>query len=293
MTIMAGGIGNGVPTRWMRGEAGPASPATTSTAQAPTPQAASVSAKAYSSVRKEEHSGRCLPRAFPCNSLLLQRLAPRLLALRPEAERRRNSAAAGMNLYAPPHTRRPEGDEAADSAEGGKAMAARCPLRSSLYRIGLIVCLLIGSTSALAAAKPRAPLKARAAHRLTSARVTSRHTQVGKASWYGPGRQGKKTASGQRFDQQQLTAAHRTLPLGTRAKVTNLETGQAVQVKINDRGPHARGRIIDLSRAAARRIGLKKDGTTRVRVEASPLSPGSQTAVASHRYAHKAEKRST
>jgi rare lipoprotein A len=173
-------------------------------------------------------------------------------------------------------------------------MIAGCQLRSSLWRVGFIVCLLLAEgNSALAAAKPRAPLKSRAAHRWASPRVTSRPTQVGKASWYGPGHQGKKTASGQRFDQQQLTAAHRTLPLGTRAKVTNLETGQAVQVKINDRGPHARGRIIDLSRAAAQRIGLKKDGTARVRVEASPLSPRSQTAMASHRHAHKAEKRRT
>src|SRR5262249_47586075 len=177
-------------------------------------------------------------------------------------------AAAGMSLSSAPHQRRPE--VPACSAEGGKAMAIRCLLRSSCWSVGLMGCLLLAAGhSALAAAKPHAPLKARAAHRWAFPRVTSRTTQVGKASWYGPGHQGKKTATGQRFDQQQLTAAHRTLPLGTRAKVTNLETGQAVQVTINDRGPQARGRIIDLSRAAAQRIGLKKDGTTRVRVEAS------------------------
>ena len=156
-------------------------------------------------------------------------------------------------------------------------MAAGYPLRSSLCRIGLLVCLLMEGSTTLAVAKPRTPLTGRASHRLAPHRGPSRTSQVGKASWYGPGYQGKKTASGERFNQRQLTAAHRTLPLGTRAKVTNLETGQAVHVTINDRGPHAKGRIIDLSRAAAQQIGLKKDGTNRVRVEASPPQ-GSKTA---------------
>ena len=77
-------------------------------------------------------------------------------------------------------------------------------------------------------------------------------TQVGWASWYGKPHQGRKTASGERFSRQQLTAAHRSLPLGTTVKVTNLRTMQQVMVKINDRGPYAgRKRIIDLSEAAA------------------------------------------
>ena len=121
--------------------------------------------------------------------------------------------------------------------------------------------------------------------------VTHRVNQVGKASWYGPGRQGKKTASGERFHPQQLTAAHRTLPLGTRAKVTNLETGQAVQVTINDRGPRAKGRIIDLSQAAAQKIGLKKDGNARVRVEASPSRQVAQAALTSRRLVNKVENK--
>ena len=167
-------------------------------------------------------------------------------------------------------------------------MPAGRTLCSYSWRVALLLCLLLVNESwGLAALKPRAPV------RPASHEVTHRLQQVGKASWYGPKQQGKHTASGKRFDQRQLTAAHRTLPLGTSAKVTNLETGQAVQVEITDRGPHAKGRIIDLSRAAAQRIGLKTDGTARVRVEASPRSPGSPTAVASHRHAHKAEKRST
>lgn len=90
--------------------------------------------------------------------------------------------------------------------------------------------------------------------------------QVGTASWYGPGFHGKKTASGKRFNQQALTAAHRSLPLGTRAKVTNLRNGKVVMVTINDRGPHSGGRIIDLSRAAARQLAM--GGTAPVRIVA-------------------------
>lgn len=77
----------------------------------------------------------------------------------------------------------------------------------------------------------------------------------GTASWYGRAHQGKETASGERFDMHALTAAHRTLPLGTRVLVTNLANGRAVQVRINDRGPVLPDRIIDLSYAAARALG--------------------------------------
>jgi rare lipoprotein A len=92
--------------------------------------------------------------------------------------------------------------------------------------------------------------------------------QVGMASWYGAHHQGRKTASGERFSRGQLTAAHRALPLGTKVKVTNLRTKQDVIVKINDRGPFGGGkrRIIDLSEAAAKRIGLVERGTERVQV---------------------------
>lgn len=92
--------------------------------------------------------------------------------------------------------------------------------------------------------------------------------QIGKASWYGPGFHGKKTASGQRFNQHALTAAHPRLPLGSRAKVTNLQNGREVEVTINDRGPHGGGRIIDLSRAAAKRLAM--GGTARVSIVTLP-----------------------
>ena len=92
--------------------------------------------------------------------------------------------------------------------------------------------------------------------------------QVGEASWYGKDFHGKKTASGETFDQHDLTAAHPTLPMGTKAKVTNLETGKSVQVEINDRGPYSKGRDIDLSKEAAKEIGMKKDGASPVKIEA-------------------------
>lgn len=82
----------------------------------------------------------------------------------------------------------------------------------------------------------------------------------GKASWYGPGFQGKRTASGERFDMNALTAAHRTLPFGTRVRVRNLRNGREVVVRVNDRGPHVNDRIIDLSKAAAAALDLVQAG---------------------------------
>jgi rare lipoprotein A len=96
--------------------------------------------------------------------------------------------------------------------------------------------------------------------------------QVGEASWYGKGFHGKKTASGEKFDQQDLTAAHPTLPMGTEATVTNLETGKSVDVTINDRGPYSKGRDIDLSKEAGKEIGIEKDGAAPVKIEAK-VSP--------------------
>jgi rare lipoprotein A len=93
--------------------------------------------------------------------------------------------------------------------------------------------------------------------------------QRGEASYYGTRHQGRKTASGKKFDANGRTAAHPTLPLGTKAKVTNLDTGKSVDVTITDRGPHARGRDIDLSKGAAADIGLgKKTGAAPVEIEA-------------------------
>ncbi|CAD5107991.1 septal ring lytic transglycosylase RlpA family protein [Zestomonas carbonaria] len=93
------------------------------------------------------------------------------------------------------------------------------------------------------------------------------YDNTGKASWYGAKHHGKKTASGERFDQNALTAAHRSLPFGTRVRVTNLNNDRSVVVRINDRGPYARGRIIDVSRKAAEQLGMLGAGVVPVRVQ--------------------------
>ena len=101
---------------------------------------------------------------------------------------------------------------------------------------------------------------------------------VGQASYYADKYHGRPTASGERFDNGQLTAAHRTLPFGTKVRVTNLVNGRSVVVRVNDRGPFVTGRIIDLSQAAAKRIDMVRAGVVRVRVE--PLGRGGGRAVA-------------
>jgi len=93
-------------------------------------------------------------------------------------------------------------------------------------------------------------------------------SETGKASYYAQAHHGKRTASGERFDQNALTAAHRTLPFGTRVRVTNLNNERSVVVRINDRGPFVRGRVIDVSRAAAVRLEMLRAGVVPVRVEA-------------------------
>ncbi len=97
--------------------------------------------------------------------------------------------------------------------------------------------------------------------------VNYRYRETGIASWYGTKFDGRPTANGEIFDMNRLTAAHRTLPLPSIVRVTNLENGRAVRVRVNDRGPFARGRIIDLSRRAAQLLGFRYKGTARVRVE--------------------------
>ena len=89
----------------------------------------------------------------------------------------------------------------------------------------------------------------------------------GEASWYGPGFHGNKTANGERYDMHKLTAAHRTLPLGSIAVVRSLTSGRQVTVRINDRGPFARGRVLDLSLAGAKAIGMTGKGTDRIELQ--------------------------
>ncbi len=108
------------------------------------------------------------------------------------------------------------------------------------------------------------------------------YVEEGLASWYGPGFHGKPPSTGERYDMHAMTAAHKTLPMGTHVKVTNLENGRSTLLRINDRGPFVEGRIIDLSRAAARELDTKRQGLARVRVEAVQLATEERQGTSTH-----------
>src|SRR5262249_7614642 len=152
---------------------------------------------------------------------------------------------------------------------------ARSRLRRA-FRVGFRIGLAAGIACLAACATRRSPAPAAAPP------AGSGSSEEGVASWYGgpDGFEGKPTASGEIYDGNQLTAAHRTLPLGTLVDVQNLENGKTLRVRINDRGPFVKGRIVDLSRAAARELGVIGPGTASVRltvvapgVEPTPVSP--------------------
>lgn len=106
------------------------------------------------------------------------------------------------------------------------------------------------------------------------------YNRTGEASWYGPGFHGKLTANGETFNKNAMTAAHTTLPLNSMVRVTNLNNGRAVTVRLNDRGPFLGGRIIDMSEAGAKALGFKNDGVTNVRVRyLGPANPSAGTRV--------------
>jgi rare lipoprotein A len=105
------------------------------------------------------------------------------------------------------------------------------------------------------------------AHNNSNASKARKWVQVGKASWYGRRFQGHRTASGEAFDLNLLTCAHRTLPIGTLLRVTNLGNHRSIMVRVNDRGPVPSGLIVDLSYAAARTLGFNGRGSARVRLE--------------------------
>ncbi|PMS30770.1 septal ring lytic transglycosylase RlpA family protein [Trinickia symbiotica] len=150
-----------------------------------------------------------------------------------------------------------------------------------------------GAPLAFGQNKPAAPAPAASDSKLADAKpidesipdISGFH-QVGRASWYGPWFHGRRTASGERFNMHALTAAHKTLPLSSYVRVTNTQNDKTVVVKINDRGPYVRGRIIDLSYAAARELGLQHDGTAHVKIvglsqeEASEVERGEKLASA-------------
>jgi rare lipoprotein A len=108
-----------------------------------------------------------------------------------------------------------------------------------------------------------------------------RYSESGIASWYGPGFHGKRTANGEVYDENGLTAAHKTLPMPSLVRVTNLENGRSIQVRVNDRGPFEAGRIIDMTRRGAQLLGFINQGTARVRVDIMPDESQQLAALAS------------
>ena len=144
------------------------------------------------------------------------------------------------------------------SRRGGRR-SARVPAPASAPVLALMVVVL---AAAGCAHHKQAPVTADEAAAAKPGTV-----EKGEASWYGHPYHGRRTASGERYDMHQLTAAHRTLPFDTWVVVTRRDNGRSVEVRINDRGPFVRGRVIDLSFAAARRIGLDLDGVAPVSVE--------------------------
>src|SRR5579863_2433701 len=152
-----------------------------------------------------------------------------------------------------PHGPADQASAAPMRTQGAQASAASAPLGYDALSQPSVAA---DSKASLADAKP-----------LEAGPDVSDFHQTGRASWYGTRFHGRKTASGERYNMNALTAAHKTLPLASYVRVTNTSNNKSVVVKINDRGPYVRGRIIDVSYAAARLLGLRKAGTASVKIE--------------------------
>jgi rare lipoprotein A len=149
--------------------------------------------------------------------------------------------------------------------------------------LSLAAMMLLASCALPSSATNRAYRPMRASHRRSPSSVVRasdrRPSGVVLASWYGPGFNGRRTANGETFNQNELSAASKTLPLGSRVRVTNPANGRSVVVRINDRGPYVGRRQLDLSRRAAQQLGMVRRGTARVRV--AVLSRGGNSEAAS------------
>ena len=153
-------------------------------------------------------------------------------------------------------------------------------MRTALAMAAFLVCG-VSAAAETQTGKPAAPMK----------EVPPDYAEKGKASFYGKQFHGKKTATGERFDKNKKTAAHPTLPLGSKVEVTNLETGKSTEVTINDRGPGKPGRAIDLSERAAKEIGLtKQDGVAPVKIEPAESATASGSSSPPARSAPAAKK---
>lgn len=138
---------------------------------------------------------------------------------------------------------------------------------ASLVGVALVISLGFSSTTA------RQPIPSKSSKAAPKAKHRPHWFQLGRASWYGKTFQGQPTASGEAFDMNQMTCAHRSLPLGALVRVTNLRNHRSVVVRVNDRGPMVPSRIVDLSYAAARVLGFHGRGTSRVRLDLIDARP--------------------
>ena len=164
--------------------------------------------------------------------------------------------------------------------EGSFWHGLRSTIGQMLPRLGLIVlglCILAGCQSGGPSAKATS-VKVGKPYQINGEwyfpRMVDRFRETGVASWYGVPFHGRKTANGEVYDMHAMTAAHPTLPLPSIARVTNLENGRSIKVRINDRGPFAKRRVIDLSRRAAWELGFKDQGTAEVEVVFLGLADG-------------------
>jgi len=146
--------------------------------------------------------------------------------------------------------------------------------RAALFQSCLLALVAATWLAGCSTASPASPSYA---HTLPVSAIAPRaRSQTATASWYGPGFNGKRTASGEAFHETNLTAASRTLPMGSHVRVTNLANGRSVVVRINDRGPFVHGRSLDLSHAAAERIGMDREGIGKVRISRLEGSSGAR-----------------
>jgi len=159
------------------------------------------------------------------------------------------------------------------------AVSSRLPSASGLGRLGVVLLALAGLSACAShrggyAAGGRGAYKIGAPYTIDGVTYVPQeefnHVETGVASWYGPGFHGHSTANGETYDQRDHTAAHRTLQMPSIVRVTNLENGRSTVVRINDRGPYARSRVIDLSRAAAQDLDMLRHGTAHVRIDQLP-----------------------
>ena len=157
------------------------------------------------------------------------------------------------------------------------------PLCQFLWLVVALLATLFASScgvQVVPAERAAAPSPAEVAALPQQSPAPSRPPQVGTASYYGQWHHGRLTASGERFDLTGLTAAHRTLPFGTVARVTDVSSGRSVTVRITDRGPYFRGRVIDLSYAAAQQLGMVEAGLAKVRIEVVGMPEGTRRIAA-------------